>query len=146
MTKDPYKVLGISYPADEREMRAAYRSLAKKFHPDAGAGSSEERFREIQDAYDLLCDPDRKAAYDRSVRAKAQAGPTGPDTMRIDSRQEPRTADSHIDLRDIFMHPQPEPIRRHSGRHPAFSSSRFDSWTEIEELLCSLDRFFYRGW
>ena len=48
MSKDLYKILGIPQTATEKDIRAAYRTLPKKYHPDAGAGSLEDRFREIQ--------------------------------------------------------------------------------------------------
>src|SRR4030042_2945656 len=65
MSKDLYKILGIPQTATDKDIRAAYRTLAKKYHPDTGAGSSEDRFREIQDAYETLGSPARRADYDR---------------------------------------------------------------------------------
>lgn len=66
MNRDPYSVLGVSEGAGQDEIRQAYRKLAKKYHPDANPGdrSAEERFKEIQDAYDILGDPEKKAAFD----------------------------------------------------------------------------------
>ncbi len=65
--RDYYEVLGVGKSADEKELKAAYRKLAKQFHPDANPGdkSAEAKFKEISEAYDVLKDPQKKAAYDR---------------------------------------------------------------------------------
>ncbi len=64
---DPYKVIGIGRAASEAEIKAAYRKLAKKMHPDLHPGdkAAAERFKEISAAYDLLSDTDKRARYDR---------------------------------------------------------------------------------
>jgi molecular chaperone DnaJ len=61
--KDYYKVLDVKQGATEKEVTRAYRQLAKKYHPDANPGS-EERFKEISAAYDVLGDPARRKEYD----------------------------------------------------------------------------------
>ena len=65
--RDFYEVLGVRKGADEKELKSAFRKLAKQFHPDANPGSkgAEHKFKEINEAYDILKDPQRKAAYDR---------------------------------------------------------------------------------
>ena len=65
--RDFYEVLGVRKGADEKELKSAFRKLAKQFHPDANPGSktAEHKFKEINEAYDVLKDPQRKAAYDR---------------------------------------------------------------------------------
>jgi DnaJ-class molecular chaperone len=65
--KDPYSVLGVSKTASEGEIKAAYRSLAKKMHPDVNPGDKDvdEKFKEISAAYNLLSDKEKKAKYDR---------------------------------------------------------------------------------
>jgi molecular chaperone DnaJ len=65
--RDYYEVLGVGRSADEKELKAAYRKLAKQFHPDANPGDqkAEAKFKEISEAYDILKDPQKKAAYDR---------------------------------------------------------------------------------
>ncbi|MDQ8045729.1 MAG: DnaJ C-terminal domain-containing protein [Solirubrobacteraceae bacterium] len=64
---DPYKTLGVERSASPEAIKKAYRSLARKYHPDNNAGDTkaEERFKEIQGAYDILSDPEKKAAFDR---------------------------------------------------------------------------------
>jgi DnaJ-class molecular chaperone len=64
-----YTILGISAAADEESIRRAFRTLARKYHPDAGAGSSPEKFRQIVEAYETLRDRGRRARYDASLRA-----------------------------------------------------------------------------
>jgi molecular chaperone DnaJ len=66
-TTDYYKALGVSENATEKELRRAYRKLAKQYHPDQNPGS-EERFKEISAAYDVLGDPDKRKEYDEVRR------------------------------------------------------------------------------
>lgn len=64
---DPYSVLGVDKSADDKAIKAAYRKLAKQFHPDANTGNPKaaERFSEATQAYDLLSDKSKRAAFDR---------------------------------------------------------------------------------
>jgi len=65
--KDYYETLGIGRAADSDEIRKAYRKLARKFHPDLNPGdkASEERFKKVQEAYDILSDENKKKVYDQ---------------------------------------------------------------------------------
>jgi curved DNA-binding protein CbpA len=62
-----YVVLGVARDASYEAIRQAFRALARQYHPDAGTGSSVERFRQVVDAYETLGDPARRRAYDRSL-------------------------------------------------------------------------------
>jgi curved DNA-binding protein CbpA len=63
-----YVVLGVPMDADDQVIRAAFRSLVRRYHPDAGEGSSPEKFRLLVEAYETLSDSIRRRAYDRSLR------------------------------------------------------------------------------
>ena len=66
MTKDYYKILGVSQNCTEQELKSAYRKLARKFHPDVAGDSSEvvSKFKEINEAYEILSDKVKRAEYD----------------------------------------------------------------------------------
>ena len=64
--RDYYEVLGVSRAADGKELKRAYRQLARKYHPDVNkAADAEEKFKEISNAYEVLSDDQKKAIYDR---------------------------------------------------------------------------------
>lgn len=74
--KDYYQVLGVSKDVSQDEIKKAYRKLARKYHPDLNPGdkSAEEKFKEINEAYAVLGDPQRKAEYDRAGTTFEQFG------------------------------------------------------------------------
>ena len=63
-----YVVLGIAEDADEETIRSAFRALARRYHPDVGAGSSPVEFQRAREAYETLADPERRGRYDRQLR------------------------------------------------------------------------------
>jgi molecular chaperone DnaJ len=80
--RDYYEVLGVAKNAPAEEIKRAYRKLAVKFHPDKNPGdhTAEEKFKELGEAYDVLMDDQKRAAYDRyghNAFAQGTAGPRG---------------------------------------------------------------------
>ena len=74
--RDYYEVLGLARGCASEEVKAAYRKLAKEFHPDTNQGDNgcEHKFKEISEAYDVLKDDQKRAAYDRFGHAAFEGG------------------------------------------------------------------------
>ncbi|MBG2914356.1 molecular chaperone DnaJ [Proteus cibarius] len=77
--RDFYEVLGLSKTADEKEIKRAYKRLAMKYHPDRNQGDkdSEAKFKEIKEAYEILSDAQKRAAYDQYGHAAFEQGGFG---------------------------------------------------------------------
>lgn len=77
--QDLYAVLGVAHDCAQEDIKRAYRTLARRHHPDANAGasSSEQCFKKVTAAYAVLSDPDERARYDavRGTRLRTAAGP-----------------------------------------------------------------------
>ena len=74
--KDYYDVLGVERGADEKAIKRAYKKLAMQYHPDRTKGdkAKEEKFKEIQEAYEILGDKEKRAAYDQYGHAAFEQG------------------------------------------------------------------------
>src|ERR687884_714280 len=79
-TKDLYKVLGLSRGASQEDLRKAHRKLVREYHPDANPEDprAEERFKEVQQAYEVLSNPDKRQEYDRRFHTSPRGAPGRP--------------------------------------------------------------------
>ncbi|HEY0417062.1 MAG TPA: molecular chaperone DnaJ [Gaiellaceae bacterium] len=93
MAKSLYEILGVSKNASQDEIKKAYRTLVREVHPDRNPGN-EERFKEVQGAYDVLSDPEKRKQYDRlgTANGRPGAGPAGGTTFDF----------GDFDLGDLF--------------------------------------------
>jgi molecular chaperone DnaJ len=97
LEKDYYKTLGVAKTAKPAEIKASYRKLARKYHPDANKGnaSAEEKFKEISEAYSVLSDEKRRKEYDEA-RSMFGGG------FRVPAGSRPGGGGFNFDLGDIF--------------------------------------------
>ncbi|MHB1557705.1 MAG: DnaJ C-terminal domain-containing protein [Isosphaeraceae bacterium] len=111
--RDYYEVLGVARDATPEAIKKAYRALARKFHPDVNPGdkTAEAKFKEVQQAYDVLSDADKKARYDRfgdaAFEGMAAAGPrTGASNFTFHFGGEPGQGQGYdnIDFSQFFGH------------------------------------------
>jgi molecular chaperone DnaJ len=100
--KDPYWLLGLPRGAAEDDVRMAYRRLAREHHPDANPAdpAAEERFKEIQQAYEVLSNPRKRREYDESSSPSPRRRP-GPSRVATGGRPRGRTTGS-VDLSDLL--------------------------------------------
>src|ERR1700686_1946764 len=112
MAQDYYQTLGVGREADPEEIRKAYRRLARKHHPDLNPGdkAAEDRFKKVQEAYDILSEPKKKQMYDQygfySENGMPGAGAPG------GAQQGPNMGFGGFDFSDIYSRAQQSGSRR----------------------------------
>ena len=129
--RDYYEVLGISRTASKSELRAAYRRLARQYHPDVNeAADAEVRFKEINEAYQVLSDDEKRAVYDRYGHAGLDQADRGFDGFGFGGFE---------DIFDEFFGFGSR--RRGGGRSPKRGSDlRYDLEIDFEEAVFGCDR------
>ncbi len=84
-SRDYYEILGVSRTATAEELKAAFRKLARQFHPDVNKeDGAEDKFKELNEAYAILSDPEKRAAYDRYGKEGLRGMGGMPDFTSVD--------------------------------------------------------------
>ena len=119
MASDFYDVLGVSRDVSPAELKKAYRRLAMKYHPDRNGGddTAQDRFKEIQKAYEVLKDPEKRAAYDRF----GEAGVAGMGGARAQD-----FGDINEIFGDLFVR--------------AYTAVKLDEFEEFNQVISSWER------
>jgi curved DNA-binding protein len=118
--KDYYKVLGVTRDASADEIKKAYRKLARKYHPDVSKEKdAEERFKEVNEANDVLSDPDKRAAYDQlgSYRSGQEFRPPPDWGARFGQAGFSHADFGGMDFADLFSQMFGMGSGAHAGRH-----------------------------
>src|ERR1700730_143577 len=116
--RDYYEVLGVARGANEADLKSAFRKLAMKFHPDRNPGDKdcEHHFKEVNEAYDILKDAQKRAAYDRFGHAAFEHGTGGGAGVGADFASS--FADIFEDLFGVGGSPRGRPFWRERGGRP----------------------------
>ena len=99
-----YLLLGVPRDADADTIRRAFRVLARRYHPDAGEGSSAERFREILAAYETLTDPTQRSHYDRALQERPVPRRRFVEPLRAQAAPEPMFSRRREGVRGHFAY------------------------------------------
>jgi molecular chaperone DnaJ len=135
--RDYYEVLGVGRDATDAHLKSAYRKLAVKYHPDKNPGNAEaeERFKEAAEAYAVLCDPQKRAAYDRY----GHAGVSGVGAGGFDPNAFAGFEDIFGSLGDLFGFGDMFGGRRRRGGPQRGADLRYDLEISFEESFSGTD-------
>jgi curved DNA-binding protein CbpA len=134
-TTDLYKLLGLPKEASQDDIRKAHRKLVRKHHPDANPGdvSSEERFKEIQRAYEVLSDPEKRREYDKKRRASPRGGYRR--ARSSSGRRTERESAPPVDLTDLVSKLTDLSSDRSGGSKGGNSQLRGEEVARLAKLL-----------
>ena len=130
--RDYYDILGVPRGASDADVKKAFRRLAQQWHPDVSTeAGADERFKEINEAYQVLSDPQRRQAYDTFGRAGVGGGPEGYGPFG--------GFQGFGDLFDAFVG-QGAPGASRRGRPPAGADLRYDLRLTFAETISGADK------
>lgn len=146
-----YELLGLSKEASQEDIRQAYRKLARKYHPDINPydPQAEERFKEVQRAYEVLSNPKKRREYDQRLSASSRKGGTGRKgaaaTVAATGRPRPSSAGRRTggatthtvdpDLSDLLAKLADLPSKRASGRTEGAFELRGEEIAQLAKVL-----------
>jgi len=130
-----YAVLRVPEDADPAAIRHAYRTLVRRFHPDAGIGSSAQKFREVTEAYDVLSDPQRRQDHDVDL-ARSRAH------FRVQPEPLIPQTPTHVVFRPFRV--PPEPLISEISRRAVPSAFGIDQ--EIARVFQMMEDVFGQIW
>lgn len=110
-----YDVLGLKTDASQEEIKKAYRKLAAKTHPDVAGAVMAPLFMSVQDAYETLSDPDKRAAYDREIGGRRPAAASPEPAAHEPTRQQPRH-EAQTDQEPRYQEPEAATAERQVPR------------------------------
>ena len=130
-----YAVLRVPEDADSTSIRHAYKTLVRRFHPDAGIGSSAQKFREVTEAYDVLSDPQRRQDHDVDL-ARSRA------PFRVQPEPLIPQTPTHVVYGPFYV--PPEPLIPVTPRRVLPSAYEIDQ--EIARMFQMMEDVFGRIW
>ena len=135
-TTDLYKLLGVPRGATQDDIRKAHRKLVRKYHPDANPGdhSSEEHFREVQRAYEVLSDPEKRREYDKRLSASTRRS-SGKQRARAGRRTGGENAAPPVDLSELLRKLTDLSSERSGGREEGPFQLRGEEIGRLARLL-----------
>jgi curved DNA-binding protein CbpA len=135
-TEDPYKVLGLSRDSSQDDIRKAHRKLVRKYHPDANPEDprAEVRFKEVQQAYEVLPNEQKRREYDKGLRTSSR-GRSGRPPRARPGGSTGRGAASTVDLSELWSKLADLSSARSDGRKESDFQLRGEDVAHVARLL-----------